>query len=90
MEVVCRSQGGVGERILYSKRSVVAFQSHGGQAKQGDGDAHGACCQVIELSAVIKRVLLVSKERCHEFGGDARSSPPAESGPHLEDRAKLY
>ena len=58
--------------MLDSKRSVVAFQSHGGQAKQGDGDTHGACCQVRRFSAVIEMVLLLLKERCREFAGDVR------------------
>ena len=53
-------------------------------AKQGDSDAHDAYCWFSESSAMSERGLLGWKESCREaledFAGDARSSPPAESG----------
>ena len=53
-------------------------------AKQGDSDAHDACGQLSEAFAVAEKGLLGWKECCREalkdFAGDARSSPPAESG----------
>lgn len=55
--------------MLVSKCLVVAFQSHGEQAKQGDSDAHDACCRLSECSAVIERGSLDWKERCSEALG---------------------
>ena len=52
-------------------------------AKQGDSDAHKAYCQLSGSYAVTERGLLGWEECCREalknFGGDGRSSPPAES-----------
>ena len=53
-------------------------------AKQGDSNAHDAYCQLSESSAVTEMGLLGWEECCREtledFAGNARSSPPAESG----------
>ena len=64
-------------------------------AKQGDSNAHDAYCQLSESSAVTKRGLLGWEESCREtlrdLAGDARSSPPAESGfPSKETKRVLY
>lgn len=51
-------------------------------AKQGDSDAHNACYRLSEPTAMIERGLLGWEEPAAKrlFAGDARSSPPAESG----------
>ena len=62
-------------------------------AKQGDDDAHDACYGVSESSAVTRRRLLGWKMGCRKvlggLGGDARSSPPAESG-FLVKKARAF
>ena len=56
-------------------------------------DAHDAYCQLSIFSAVTKRGPLGWKGCCREaledFGGDARSSPPAESGFASEETRRV-